>query len=164
MPTRVTNVEFDGSSVILGIGALEVEALKLNYGDSLKPEKVRPLGQQRIGALTPGEYDVSEGGITLRNSVWCSDVLPRLVDGFGNVPLDITVSVTHPEIGFDSDFLEGARITNIEAAKEAGAKGLEVELKIQPIQIWWGTGRVRINFGEGFPPGIAGALGFQIGI
>lgn len=143
---RVIGVELDGSTVTTTYGRREVPALKATYADMLETEVVRQMGSQRQDARTPGIYKTDTCTISYRASVFRASLMPLFpTNGAGNVVLPIVVGFTHPDIGSDSDLLNGARCVNWSQAVEASAKGLEVETKWELIQIFWTSQRKTIN-------------------
>lgn len=155
---RVINVEFDGGSGHVTFGRQEVPFIKANYADMLETEVVRTCGSQRQNARTAGTYKTDTCSITFRCSEFRAILLPLFPkNGFGNIRRPIVSNFDHPEIGSDSDLLDGARCVNLAQAIENSNKGLEVETKWELDQIYWGSDRRTINT-------LDGPLGLQLPI
>jgi hypothetical protein len=155
---RVVGIEFDGSTVKVTIGRTEIPCLAASYGDNLQPEKLREMGSQQIDAITNGTYETDEAKIKMASSVFRGVFMP-LVDssGFGNRSLPVVCSFEHPDLGGDSDYLDGCRFTKLGAAMEASAKANEVEFGLTVRQIYWTDQRKTINaFDPSIPLGAPG--------
>lgn len=143
---RVVGAEFDGTVLHYVFGRTMIPLLSASYGDSLAPEKISDMGSQTIDAMTLGKYDTTEGTIKMRSSVYRSDLLGNLPqNGFGNLGLPIVILMDHPDLGSDSDLLQGARLIAPSAPHENSSKPEEVELKIVYRQVYWTDRRVTIN-------------------
>jgi hypothetical protein len=157
--TRVTDVELDGSTVTVTFGRHEIKALSASYGDTLETEVVRMMGSQLQHARTAGTYKTETVKIKFRASVFRAEVMPLFpVNGGGNVRVPITVNFSHPDIGSDSDLLDGARCTNWTSACEASSKALEVETSWEILQVYWTSERKTLNAINGIVP--SGAASF----
>lgn len=157
--TRTTDVELDGSTVTVTFGRHEIKALSASYGDSLETEVVRMMGSQQQNARTAGTYKTESVKIKFRASVFRAEVMPLFpTNGGGNSRVPITVNFSHPDIGSDSDLLDGARCTNWTAAAEASSKALEVETTWEILQVYWTSDRKTINSLNGIVPSGASAF------
>lgn len=147
MAIRVINgLEFDGTCYALTFRKSQIEVLKISYADGLETEAVKAMGSQRQIARTPGTYKIDDVKITFRSSVFRAEFLPRMPKhGGGNIGVALTVTMTHPDLGTDSDLLTQARCTNWSTAVENSSKAIEVETTWQPNQIFWGTARRTVN-------------------
>jgi hypothetical protein len=143
---RVLGLEHDGSTVAMTIGRTQIPLTAAAYGDNISPEKLRMMGSQKIDAITPGTYDTDDGSIKMPMSVFRAEFAPLMDQyGFGNRPLPIVFSFTHPDTGSDSDLLEECRILGIKEALENTNKPNEVEFKFMTRQIRWTDRRITIN-------------------
>lgn len=157
--TRTVDVELDGTTVTATFGRHEIKALSASYGDSLETEVVRVMGSQQQSARTAGTYKTESVKIKFRASVFRAEVMPLFpTNGGGNVRVPIVVSFSHPDIGSDSDLLDGARCVNFAAACEASSKALEVETTWEILQVYWTSDRKTINSLNGVAP--SGASSF----
>ena len=151
--TRVSDVELDGSTVTVTFGRHEIRALSASYGDSLETEVIRQMGAQLQAARTAGTYKTETVKIKFRASVFRAEVMPLFpVNGGGNLTVPITVNFSHPDIGSDSDLIDGARCTNWTAACENSSKALEVETTWECLQVYWTSDRKTINATNGITP------------
>lgn len=151
--TRVSDVELDGSTVTVTFGRHEIKALSASYGDSLETEVVRVMGSQQQNARTAGTYKTETVKIKFRASVFRAEVMPLFpVNGGGNARVPLTINFSHPDIGSDSDLLDGARCTNWTAACESSSKALEVETSWEILQVYWTSDRKTINAITGIVP------------
>ncbi len=143
---RVNRNALDGTSIVLMFGRLYIPCLKASYGDKIEPENLTFMGSQQIDAQTTGIYSTDDAKVTMESTVFRAELLPQFQqNGFGNERLSIIFSYSHPDLGDDSDFIDGARFTNIAAAVENSAKAFEVELTIKFTQCYWGDDRKTIN-------------------
>jgi hypothetical protein len=143
---KVFGIELDGTTTVMTIGRTQIPVMSGSYGDNLSPEKLRQMGSQIIDALTMGTYETDEGKVKMSASNFRGLFFP-LVDqyGFGNRSIPLIFSFTHPEIGNDSDYLDGCRFTKLSQALEASNKAQEVEFGITVRQIYWTDRRITIN-------------------
>jgi subtilisin-like proprotein convertase family protein len=82
----------------------------------------------------------------MESTVFRADFLPNLQqNGYGNERLSMIFSYSHPDLGDDSDFIDGARFTNIAVAVENSAKAFEIEIGIKFTQLYMGDARITIN-------------------
>jgi hypothetical protein len=141
---RTPGLEADGTIVHVTFGKTPIQCINASYGDNLQPDKLRMMGSQLIEALTMGTYETDDAKVTLATSVFRADFLPYVVPGFGTKLMPMIFTITHPDLGEDSDMLV-ARFTGIKAAIEASNKALQVELGMTVQQIWWGDSGITIN-------------------
>lgn len=141
----VRGLELDGSTARMSVGRVRMDVISSAYGDGMQIEKVRDIGKQAIAGKTPGMYDTDEGSVKMRASVFRTQFIPLVPPGFGNLVVPVVFSYVHPEMGGDSDLIEGCVFHGIKAAVEASAKALEIELKITYDQIFWTDYRISIN-------------------
>jgi hypothetical protein len=152
---RRVGLNFDGSTVHITIGRIEIPVISAGYGDNLKSEWVYRTGTQVPEADTPGQYEPEEGSLKLSDVNARTLLLPALAKyGAGNTRVVCVVTRSHPEMGTDSDALLGFRVMGLKASIEASAKGQELEFKTRYRLVQW-TER-RIMFGN---PGGTGAVG-----
>lgn len=151
---RVQGNGLDGSNVSTTFGKTAIPLIEASYGDSLETETLTNMGAQEIDERSLGTYKTEDGSLKMSATVFRSVFLPALAaNGFGNVPFPMVVSVSHPDLGDDSDLLEQCRIVNLADAKAASASVLTVELKIVYNQIRWGSDRKTINKRRGVDQG-----------
>ena len=67
-------------------------------------------------------------------------------NGGGNVRMPIVIGRQHPDLGDDSDLLEGCSCKNLGAAVENSNKAEEVELVFSVQQVKWTDQRKTLNF------------------
>ncbi len=157
---RVVGTEFDGTSVTTTFGRHPIKATKAAYKDSLEVEKLSSMGSQGQDAMTAGTYKTDQVSLTFRSSVFRSQLMPLFpTNGGGNIPVQIVVSFSNPQIGSDSDLLENCRCVNWAAACEASNKGLEVETMWETLQIRWTSDRKTLNALNGAVPNGASTFG-----
>jgi len=146
MLRRVKGIELDGTTTIMTIARTEISCLGANYGDNIAPEKLRQMGSQQIDATTMGTYETEEGKIRMSASNFRGIFFP-LIDqnGFANRVVPVIFSFFHPQLGNDSDLLDGCRFIKLSQALEASSKAQEVEFGILVRQIYWTERRVTIN-------------------
>lgn len=146
MIRRVKGIELDGTTTIMTVMRTEIPCLGASYGDNLAPEKLRQMGSQQIDAITMGTYETEEGKVRMSASNFRGLFFP-LVDqhGFGNRDVPVIFSFYHPQLGNDSDLLEGCRFIKLTQALEASSKAQEVEFGIILRQIRWTERRITIN-------------------
>lgn len=150
---RVAGVGFDGSTVAIAFGKVEIRCMSASYGDGLKPEKLTYMGSQTIDEMSPGVYETEDAKIKMSAVKFRTEFMPAMpTQGGGNVRIPITVTRSHPDLGDDSDLLEGCRLMNLPAAIENSAKLEEVELTFSVQQIKWTNDRKTINALQGAVP------------
>lgn len=150
---RVIGIEVDGSIVTTTFGRHEVPCLKTSYGDALETAFLVEMGSQRNAAQTPGTYKTEDATFTFRSTVWRARMMPLFPKyGGGDVIIPIVVGFTHPDMGSDSDLLQGARFTGWKAAYENSNKAAEIEVKATILQILWTSQRKTINALRGAIP------------
>lgn len=156
---RVAGVGFDGSTVSITLGKVEIRVIKAAYGDKLTPETLSYMGSQSQDEMSPGVYSTDDTKITMSAVKFRTEFMPAMpATGGGNIRIPIVVSRSHPDLGDDSDLLEDCRCTNIPAAVENSAKLEEVELTFKTRQIKWTNERKTLNALAGAVP--TGAIGF----
>lgn len=155
MPVRRIGLSFDGSCGHVTIGKTEIPFISESHGDNLKAEWVWRLGTQTPEADTPGQYEPEEGSLKMSSVNFRSLLVPALARiGAGNTRRIAIVTLTHPEIGTDSDALEGFRVMGLKQAIEASSKSIEIEVKTRYRLVRWGEKRMCL----GNPTG-TGAVG-----
>lgn len=143
---QVANVGLDGSTVTVTFGKTEIKCVKASYGDKLSKEKLRAMGEQKISEITQGTYDTDETKITMSAVRFRTEFLPKMPkEGGGNVRLALVIGRSHPDLGRDSDMLDGCQCINWGAAVENSAKAEEVELAFITQQIYWTSARKTLN-------------------
>lgn len=143
---RVNRNALDGTNIVLMFGRLQIPCLKASYGDKIEPENLTFMGTQEISAQTTGTYSTEDAKVTMESTVFRADFLPNLQqNGYGNERLSMIFSYSHPDLGDDSDFIDGARFTNIAVAVENSAKAFEIEIGIKFTQLYMGDARITIN-------------------
>ena len=137
-----SGLTFDGGTVKISIGrAVDVPCISEKHGDSVKAEWVYRLGMQIPEDDTPGIYEPSEGELkmTSKNFRLLMARCPKL--GIANVKRIAVVTMSHPDIGHDSDALVGFRLMGAEQALEASAKAIEVTVKCRYRLVQWTSAR-----------------------
>ncbi len=143
---RVQNIGLDGSTVTLTIGRHQIPCLSGSYGDSLETETVSYMGSQRIDERTAGTYKTEPGKVKMTSIVFRAQLYPLLQKrGYGTEKFQAVFTVQHPDLGSDSDLLDGARFTSIAEAYENSAKSQEVEFGVVYDQLYLGDERKTIN-------------------
>jgi len=151
---RVQGNGLDGSNVSTTFGKTEIPLIEASYGDSLETETLTEMGAQEIDERSLGTYKVDDISLKMSSARFRASFLPALAaNGFGNKPFPMVISMSHPDIGDDSDLLEQCRIVNLTEAKAAAATVLTVELKLVCNQIRWGSARATINRRRGVDQG-----------
>lgn len=155
---RVAGVAFDGSVVTVTFGKAEIRCIKASYGDKLDKAKLTEMGSQQIDAVTQGSYGTDDLKVTMSSHRWRTEFMPLMPQtGGGNLPLAIVVGRSHPQLGDDSDLLEGCYCTANGGSVENSNKAEEVELTFTVTQIKWTNDRKTINQLAGVvPPGASG--------
>lgn len=157
---RVARVELDGTCVTMSFGKKQVKCVKATYGDAVETATSTPMGMQGIRARTPGTYKVDQLKITYEFSVWRVEMLPYFPNvpatGATNTTMPIVITFGHPEVGFDSDLLERARLVGIGQSVENSNKAMEQETTWDIDQIRWSSQRILLNSAMGlYLPGIS---------
>lgn len=143
---RVANIGLDGTTVTFTIGKTEIRCIKASYADSLEPAFLTNMGSQEQDEQSPGTYKTEQGSVTMSSMRFRTEFMPRMPKtGGGNKRQSIVVGRQHPDLGDDSDLLEGCRFINLAAAVENSNKVEEVELKFTIQQIYWTDERKTIN-------------------
>lgn len=143
---QVANLGLDGSTVTATFGRAQIRCVKASYGDKLAKEKLREMGGQTIDEITQGTYDTDETKITMSSLRFRTEFMPLMPKtGGGNKVMTIVMGRRHPDLGSDSDALEGCQCTNLGAAVENSAKSETVELAFITRQIKWTNARKTIN-------------------
>jgi hypothetical protein len=142
MPIKRVGLNFDGSTVHVTVGKIEIPVISATYGDNLKSEWVYRLGTQIAEDDTPGQYETEEGTLKMSDKNYRLDLMPALAKyGAGNTRVKAVITRTHPEMGTDSDALLGFRVMGAKSSPEAGAKGLEIEIKTRYRVVQWTNAR-----------------------
>lgn len=153
---RVLGIGLDGTTVSVTIGRTVIPCTKGSYADNLDPQFLTYMGSQSQDESTPGTYKTDVAKFTMSSVVFRTEFLPKLPqNGAGNVRFPMVVGFEHPDLGDDSDLLEGCKIMNLAAAIENSGKALETELSFQVQQIRWTDRRVTINRLSGVAQGVA---------
>ena len=152
MIRRVNRTAFDGTCISITLGRSQAKCLKISYGDKLEPQTLSNMGSQEIDAMTPGNYSTEDAKVTMEATEYRASILPYLTPGYGNQLMPIVVGFSHPDVGDDSDLLDGARIIGNSAPAETGGKFHEVEFTIKFMQLAMGEKRVTINRLAGTTP------------
>lgn len=152
MITRTSGTEGDGSCVFFTVGTTVIRTLKISYDDMVEKSPVQEMGTQAITAVTPGTYKPSLAKVTLRNSVWRAEFLPKLpFMGSANSPIVATVQFTIPDTGSDSDLWSPCYYVGSSISADASNKANEVDLTFFVLQYYWTEARLMKN-------SVAGAL------
>lgn len=142
MPIRNVGLNFDGSTVHVTVGKIEIPVISASYGDNMEAEWVYRLGTQTPEDDTPGQYKPEDGTIKMSDKNLRVHLLPALAKyGAGNTRVKAVITRSHPEMGSDSDALLGFRFMGIKSSIEAGAKGIEAEIKVRYRLVQWGDAR-----------------------
>lgn len=156
---RVTGLGFDGSNVTATFGRKEIRLISASYADRLEKGKLSQMGSQEIDEISNGTYATEDAKLKISAVTFRTVLMPAMpATGGGNVRMPIVIGREHPDLGDDSDLLEGCTINNWAAAVENSNKVEEVELTATVRQIRWTHQRKTINQLAGAVP--AGATGF----
>lgn len=143
---RVNRIASDGTTVSITFGRHEIRCLKASYGDKIDTTPLTEMGSQQIDARTPGSYSTEEVTISIEYVKFHEEVAPLLQDdGFGNEKIPIVVAVSHPDLGDDSDLLDGSRFIGQKDSVENTNAARVVELTFSTDQIYWGEERKTRN-------------------
>lgn len=155
MAIRRAGLNFDGSTVHITVGKIEIPVISESHGDNVKKEFVWKLGAQVPEADTPGQYEPEEGSIKMTTVNARTKLFPALARlGAAGTRVNAVITMFHPDIGDDSDLLEDFSILGGKQAVEASSKSIEIEFKTRYRLVRWT--RRRICFGN---PGGTGAVG-----
>lgn len=156
---RMIGVGLDGSNVAVTLGKIEVPLISISYGDKLEPAKLSAMGGQQIDEITQGTYDTDEVAIKVSAVNYRALIMPAMpIFGGGNVRMPITVSFSHPDLGDDSDLLDGCRLIGWPLSLDNTNAAQTLDLKAITRQIFWTSDRKTINLLRGIAP--PGATGF----
>lgn len=151
---RVAGLGLDGSNVSITFGKVEIECISATYGDKVEKGTLSAMGAQQIDEVTQGTYSIDDCKIKMSSVRFRTLLIPAMpATGGGNVRMPLVVGRSHPELGDDSDLLDGSYITNWGAAVENSSKAEEVELTCKVTQILWTNERKTINQLRGVPAG-----------
>lgn len=144
---RVNRQAFDGTSPAIQFGRVRANAVSISYGDKIDPQHQSNLGSQAIDSTTEGAYSTERGKVKMEAVVFRAEIAPKLQSrGFGAERIPVVITYQHPDVGDDSDMLDGARIVGLQAAADAASNGaLYVEFEIDYLQIYWTNERKTIN-------------------
>jgi hypothetical protein len=143
---RVNRIGLDGTSVTIAFGRAQIPCLTASYADGLEPQNLTYMGFQEISEQTEGTYKTENAKVKMSAVVFRADLFPLLQqDGFGRERLSVVVSESHPDLGDDSDLLDGARFVGISDAYENSSKAREVEFEISFTQLYRGNDRKTVN-------------------
>ena len=160
---RVVGIGLSGQNVSSTFGKIPVKLISASYADKLEVGTLSMMGAQEIDEVTQSTYALDEVTLKISSVEFRATLMPRMPkNGGGNIRIPIVINFSHPDLGSDSDLLDGCRIINWPAAMENSNSALEVELKAHCRQIFWTHQRKTINALRG-PNGIAvpvGAHGF----
>lgn len=144
--TKTSGIEADGSCIFLVVGTHAIRTIKITYGDSMEKSPVLEMGSQFISAVTPGTYKPEAAKVTLRNSVWRAEFLPRLpIFGSANSPISAIVQTTIPGLGQDTDLWSPCYYVGSSLSPDNTNKSVDVDLTFYVQQYWWGDSRRTIN-------------------
>lgn len=138
-------------------GKTEIRCIKAGYGDKLEVGTLSEMGSQEIDEITPGTYATDELKVTMSSVRFRTEFMPAFPSGGGNLQIPVVIGRSHPDLGDDSDLLEGCRCTNLGAAVENSNKAEEVEVTFKPRQVKWTNERKTINK---IGSAVIGAAGF----
>jgi hypothetical protein len=142
---NVRGKAIDGSNVKMLFGRFEIPCLSRELGDAIETEVVHNMGSQSQDGRTEGTYKTDQVKVKMERKIYSTLYAPKLaVDGAGHECVNITFQYKHPDLGDDSDFVEGCRLVGTHDAGESG-KADEVELTFDCIQIYWTDKRITIN-------------------
>lgn len=143
---RVQRLALDGSTVTITFGRHEVRCTKVSYGDKLEKSTLSNMGSQEIDAATLGTYKVDDAKVSIEAIEFRTVLYPILQsNGFGNERINVVVTYGHPDIGYDSDMLGWCSFIAPAASMANDNKPAEVEITLQPLQVYWGSERKTIN-------------------
>lgn len=155
---RVANIGLDGTLVTLSFGKVEIRCIKASYGDKIEPGKLSEMGAQDISEITPGTYSTDDLKVTMSGMRFRTEFMPAMpADGGGSIIMPIVIGRVHPDLGDDSDLLEGCRWTGTSGSVENSNKAEEVELTFVVKGIKWTSDRKPINK---IGSGVIGQAGF----
>ncbi len=135
----VKGVAYDGGCAEVRFGRLALAFSSIDYGHSVEREEVKRVGQQKISALTPGEYKVEKGSVSFE---WAS--YTQLIEalaassgaaGFSSVAWGIHIDLSHPDIGTCKDTILECFWSGVKKKIEAGNKALMAEMAFQYKQV-----------------------------
>lgn len=137
MANDTIDTAFDGATVYCRLGATKVAGNKLEYGDSIKVEKVKRFGQQGPGARTLGSYELKDGKLTIETGILRRILMPKLpANGITLFEFPITAQQRHPSLGTYSVILDRVRLIGIEESLEASEKAAMVDVALDYMQIF----------------------------
>ena len=143
---RVQRLALDGSTVTISFGRHEVRCTKISYGDKLEKSTLSNMGSQEIDAATLGTYKVDDCKASIEAIEFRTVLYPLLqANGFGNERINVVINYGHPDIGYDSDMLGFCTFIAPAASASNDNKPAEVEITLQPLQVYWGSERKTIN-------------------
>ena len=151
---RVFNSEIDGTAVTISMGKIEVPMATMKYGDAIETATYAPMGSQQQGRRSRGRYktDPWEGtmsALDCRTILW--PLMPK--NGGGNKEFPIVVNRKHPDLGDDSDLLEGCRILKMPADLKNTPDVEMVTIGGELTQIKWTDERKTLNDLDGVDGG-----------
>lgn len=156
---RVIGIGLSGKNVSSTWGKIEVPLISGQYGDKLEVGELSMMGGQQIDEVTEGTYSTEEVTLKVSQVTWRSIILPAMPkNGGGLIRIPIVIHFSHPDLGDDSDLLDGFRLLSWPTSADNSNSALEVELKGKPRQVLWTHERKTINQLRGLPP--PGAHGF----
>src|SRR5258708_2957681 len=143
---RVDKIAFDGSSLTVTMRRHIIALRKASYGDKLETDFGSNMGSQQVDFRTPGSYSTVDPKFTMESVVFRAEFYPLMQkNGYGNEQLPIVVTESHPDLGDDSDLLDGVRFTGLDRAFESSNKANEVEFGAVFNQLYIGNERKTIN-------------------
>lgn len=143
---RNKRLGLDGSTVTMQFGTLAIPCVSASYGDSLTTEWQPTMGSQERGEQSRGTYSCEDAKIVMSSVVYRTLFAPALpVNGAGNLIVPLVLSYVHPDLGDDSDLLEGCRLIGNTSSPENSAKIINVELTWSVSQVRMTDRRVTLN-------------------
>jgi hypothetical protein len=158
--TRVAGVGLDGSANTITVGTVTMPFVNIKYGDKLNTEWQPTIGSQERGEQSRGMYEAVDVELELTDVVFRTLWMPAFpVNGAGNIRFPIVVSKVHPDLGDDSDLIEGCRWIGSDAAVEASSKVSTVPIKCTCALVRWTDARKTIHVLDGQEQSTANGLG-----
>lgn len=133
----IIDTAYDGSSVKLRLGGTAVDGQKLEYGESIKVDKIKRFGQQSPAARTIGTHELKDGKLTIEIGTLRRLLIPKLPANGANIfEFPITAQQVHPDLGTYSVILDRVRLLGLEESLEASEKANMVDITIDYMQIF----------------------------
>jgi len=126
----INGVRYDFSSIEIDFnGKKFLGFTKIAYSDSLEPGKPRGAHPQAVGR-TRGEYDCEASAEMFRQEF--DELATALGDGYGEVPVTITVGYSATGQPTITDVLSGVRIKKVSNEHSQSTDALAVSLELDP--------------------------------